>query len=263
MSNASAYTTQLQAGLGMVHETLDLLRLWQPGDNAARLAEKAVAAGTFSRATARRARNIVAEMFAPRFLSDAGRSACSLKQLLESGANVEDLKQLFFLYAARAQSIFADFVTDVYWPRYSANSRTLSRAEAEAFVRRALDNGKMQKRWSETTIRRVSGYLIGCCSDFGLTSGSPRTDRTITRFTMRPNAALYLAYDLHCGGLSDASVTRHSDWRLFGLEPVEVIGQMKVLSHEGHLLVQATTDLVHISWKYCSMEECIRAVTQR
>ena len=99
MSNASAYTTQLQAGLGMIHETLDLLRLWQPGDSAARLAEKAVAAGTFSRATARRARNIVAEMFAPRFLSDAGRSACSLKQLLESGANVEDLKQLFFLYA--------------------------------------------------------------------------------------------------------------------------------------------------------------------
>ena len=42
------------------------------------------------------------------------------------------------------------------------------KADAERFIRRALDAGRMEKRWSESTVRRVSGYLLGCCTDFGL-----------------------------------------------------------------------------------------------
>ena len=72
------YTTQLQAGLGMIPETLDLLRLWEPGMPPAHLAERVVEEGLFSRATARRARNIVSEMFAPRYLSDGGEVASRL-----------------------------------------------------------------------------------------------------------------------------------------------------------------------------------------
>ena len=121
----------------------------------------------------------------------------------------------------------------------------------------------MQKRWTETTIRRVSGYLLGCCSDFGLISGAGKKNRAIKRFVIRPNVALYLVHELHFSGMSDLAVTRSPDWLLFGLEPTEVVGQLKNLSHDGHLIVQATTDLVHIAWKYCSMEDCIGALTQR
>ena len=72
------YTTQLQAGLGMIPETLALLRLWEPGMIPANLVARAVDAGIFSRTTARRARNIVAEMFAPRYLCDNGIVAARL-----------------------------------------------------------------------------------------------------------------------------------------------------------------------------------------
>ena len=67
MADARPFTTQLQAGLGMINETMGLLRLWEPGETPARLAEKAIASGALARTTARRARNIVAEMFAPRY----------------------------------------------------------------------------------------------------------------------------------------------------------------------------------------------------
>jgi hypothetical protein len=263
MTETKGYTTQLQAGLGMIHETIDLLRLWQPGDNASKLAQKAVGAGVFSRTTARRARNIATEMFAPRFLNGFGPPAVFLKQIAERHHEDEDLSQLFFLYTARAQSVFGEFVTSVYWPKYSAGSRTLNKSEAETFVRRALDNGRMQKRWSDSTIRRVSGYLMGCCSDFGLVAGAPKSERPIKRFTIRPRVALYLAYELHFSGNSDISITRHCDWRLFGLEPLEVTKQLKSLAPDGHLIVQATTDLVHISWRYPSMESCLDAITKR
>jgi hypothetical protein len=262
MVNDKLYTTQFQAGLGMIHETLDLLRLWEPGDNSTTLVDKAIASGLFSRTTARRARNIVAEMFAPRFLGNGRAPANRLKQLLAASHDIEDLKQLFFVYTARAQAIFADFLVEVYWPRYSSGAQILNRVEAENFIQRGLHNGRMRKRWTETTVRRVSGYLLGCCADFGLVSSSGRSCWAISRFAIRPNVALYLAYDLHFSGMSDVAVIERSDWHYFGLEHNDVVNQLKSLSNNGHLIMQATTDLVHISWKYSSMGDCIREIVK-
>jgi hypothetical protein len=262
MVNDRSYTTQFQAGLGMIHETLDLLRLWEEGDGSAKLVEKAITSGLFSRTTARRARNIVAEMFAPRFLVGTKPPASYLKELVAAGRSVEDVKQLFFLYTARAQAIFADFLNEVYWPRYSTGAQVLNRVEAENFIHRALHSGKMRKRWTETTIHRVSGYLLGCCADFGLATLTGRARWAIGRFAVRPDTVLYLAYDLHFSGLSDAAVIGNSNWRYFGLEPGDVIERFKTLSNNGHLIMQATTDLVHISWKYSSMEDCVHAIVK-
>jgi len=262
MTAEAFYTTQLQAGLGMTGETLDLLHLWQRGDDATRLREKVVASGLFSRATARRARNLVMEMFAPRFLAQNGVPAARMKFLAEQKLPTESLVQLFFLYTARAQAIFRDFVTDVYWLRYSAHSAMLRREDAELFVRRALDTGRMQKRWSDSTIRRVSAYLLGCCADFGLLGKAGRSQRAIKHFAIRPDVAVYLAHDLHFAGLSDMAMAIHSDWRLFGLDPQDVIKQLKSIAHDGHFFIQATADMIQVSWKYRTMEDCLGVLAQ-
>ncbi len=257
------YTTQLGAGLGMIAETLDLLHLWQRGDDATRLTEKAVASGIFSRATARRARNLVMEMFAPRFLAQNGMPAERMKFLVERKFSTESLVQLFFLYTARAQAIFREFVTDVYWSRYSAHAPALSRDDAERFVRRALDTGRMRKRWSDSMIQRVSGYLLGCCADFGLLGKGGRSGRAIKHFAIRPDVAVYLAHDLHFAGLSDMAMATNSDWRLFGLDPQDVIKQLKSIARDGHFFIQATADVIQVSWKYRTMEDCLDALAQR
>ena len=257
------YTTQLQAGLGMVPETFELLRIWQCGDSPAKLAEKSLQSGLFSRTTARRARNLVAEMFAPRFLTGGGAPAVRLKFLVEHKLPLDSLVQLFFLHTARAQAVFYDFVTDVFWPRYCAGATSLSRPDAERFIHRALDTGRMRKRWTPTTVQRVSAYLIGCAANFGLLASDGKSTRSIKRFAIRPDVAVYLAHDLHFSGLGDMSVATHPDWRLFGLEPPEILHQMKQMSHAGHLLIQVASDLVQVSWKYRTMEDCLNALAQR
>ena len=247
----------------MISETLDLLRLYEPGLIPAQLADRAVETGLFSRATARRARNLTAEMFAPRYLANAGLVAARLKFLMDNRFPHDSLVQIFFLQTARAQQIFGDFVIDVYWPKYSTGATTLSSDDAERFIHRALDAGRMKKRWSESMIERVSGYLLGCCVDFGLLSGRGRKkERVVKRFSIRSDVALYLAHDLHFAGHSDMSVIHHLDWRLFGLEAQDVLRMMKTLGHDGHLLIQSSADLAQISWKYRSMEECLNALTQ-
>ena len=260
VATPTKYTTQFQAGLGMIHETVDLLRLWEPGMSARELSRKAVAEGTFARTTARRTENIVTEMFAPRYLVHGGRPAQWLKVLVKRGLPQDDLRQLFFIYTARAQHILHDFVTEVYWPRYATGGTHLSKNDSVRFIQKALQEGRMQKQWTDSTVRRVSGYLLGVCADMGLLEEGMRSDRAIRHFAIRPKVALYLAHELHFTGHGDLAVTRHPDWALFGLEQHESLNEVKRLANDGHLIVQAAADLVQIAWKYKTMEACIDAI---
>jgi len=247
----------------MLPETMALLRLWEPGLSPAQLAAQAIETGLFSRATARRTRNLVIEMFAPRYLTNKQTAASRFKFLIEHQFSNDSLAQVLFLQTSRAQKILGDFVIEVYWPKYNAGASVITRDDAKRFVYQALDSGRMQKRWSDSTIRRVSGYLIGCCIDFGLLTEGGGNSKTIKRFSIRKDVALYLAYDLHFSGHSDMAVVQHTDWRLFGLEDQDVLGHLKNLSIDGHILIQSSADLVQISWKYDKMEECLAAITQR
>ena len=64
--------------------------------NPSQLADRAVETGLFSRTTARRARNLVVEMFAPRYLANGG-SRCRIQVSLEHSFPYESLVQIFFL----------------------------------------------------------------------------------------------------------------------------------------------------------------------
>ena len=141
MTQPAGYTTQLQAGLGLIQETRSLLAIWQPGMSASQLYQQALHSGEFPNVSARRLRNVVAECFAPRYLVADGAPARYLKQLSAVFSNAE-LAQLFFLYTSRANAILADFVREVYWERYAAGDDQVSHEDVKAFIRRGLDDGR-------------------------------------------------------------------------------------------------------------------------
>lgn len=247
------YTTQLQAGLGLVDETKALLELWTPGMTPTRLYERALESGRFPAIAARRLRNIVVECFAPRYLVDGGVAASHLKRLVGRVAT-NDLSQLLLVFTARANPILGDFVRQVYWPRYAGGYTQITSDDARTFVERGIDDGKTIKRWSETTVRRVSAYLTGCCADYGLLECGLRSSRRILPMRLSPVAAAYLAYELHLSGVGDNALLMHPDWKLFGLEREDVLEEIKRLSLKGWLIVQAAGDTIRISWKYQDME---------
>ncbi len=259
--NNTRYTTQLGAGLGLVSETKTLLELWSSGMSASQLGEVALASGRFPTVTARRLRNIIAECFAPRYLVQGGAPAAHLKRLAASIPSVE-LTQLMLIHTSRANPILADFVRDVYWGRYAGGYAQISNEDARVFVDRALDDGKMIKRWSEAMVRRVSAYLTGCCADYGMLERGARATRRILPFRISPAAAAYLAYELHCAGVSDNALLAHEDWRLFGLAREDVLEEIKRMSLRGLLIVQAAGDMIRISWKHPDMEALCDVLAQ-
>lgn len=253
---APRYTTQLQAGFGLIAETHLLLKLWQPGMTSAELTQAALQSGQFPNVSARRLRNVVVEAFAPRYLVDNGQPALRLKAM-QGYLSRREFEQALFIYTCRANQILADFVREVYWSDYAAGRGQLSNAEARDWVVHANEDGKTIRPWSTETVERVAGYLTRTCADFGLLQSGALKARRILPYWIEPRTAAFLAYDLHGAGLGDNTVLAHPDWALFGLERMDVLEEMKKLALKGLLIVQAAGGVTKISWQLPGMEALI------
>lgn len=253
------YTTMLNAGVGMVKETMTLLDMWQPGMSLADLNSVALQSGQFPKMTARRLRNLLAECFRPRYLVQDGAPAKLLKSLQQKFSSRE-IKQLLFVFSCRESRILYDFVQEVYWPTYVSGKDKLGTEEALAFVIRANQDGKTSQPWSESTIKRVARYLTGSCADFELLESGSKTNRKILPFQIEPRVMVLLAYDFHFEGLGDNSVLNHSDWKLFGMERDDVLNEFKRHARKSWFIVQAAGDIVRIGWQAKNKEELLNVI---
>ena len=253
------YTTQLQAGLGLIDETKSLLSLYEPGMSVPELHEVALNSGLFPNVSARRLRNVIAECFSPRYLKN--NTAQFLKPLsrhLSSGT----FSQYLFILTAQANRILHDFIIEVYWSRYSSGRDSVSRDDAIDFVTNAVQEGKTGKSWSDTTIQRVSSYLIGCCADYGLLSSRRSSSRSIQAIRLEEQTFLFFMYWFHFSGLGDNSTINHEVWKLFGLEPSDVREELRRISRKGWLIIQSAGEVTRISWKFKNMEEVVNVIIE-
>jgi hypothetical protein len=250
----TTYTTQLGAGLGMVDETRFLLDLWQEGMNGPDLYRAALASGHFPTISARRLHDFVTVGFAKRYLNHNGAPALLLKSL-QPILTKKEFDQLLFIHTCRVHAILADFVRTIYWSAYSAGRQVLTNDEARTFVTTAVREGQTTTPWSDTVVRRVASYLTGCCADFGLLEQGTKSVRKILPYRIEPRVAAILAYELHFSGRGDNQVIHDPQWGLFGLEPPDVIEELKRLALKGFVIVQSAGGVVRISWPYKTMKE--------
>lgn len=255
------YTARLAAGLGLIEETLVLLDLWEPGMDTPGLIRVAIQSGRFPTMSARRIENMVSDGFAIRYLVQGAAPARLIKTLTPALARRE-LEQLMFLFTCRAHPVLAEFIREVYWPAYAAGRSSLGNDEARTFVISANQAGKTTTPWSESTIKRVAGYLTGCCADFGLLERGQRKDRRILPYRLEARVAALLAYDLHFAGLGDNRLLADEDWALFGLDTTDALGELRRLALRGLVIVQSAGNVTRIGWQYKTMDEVTDAIAQ-
>ncbi|RMH79238.1 MAG: DUF1819 family protein [Calditrichaeota bacterium] len=261
MKTNRTYTTRLQAGLGLIPETKQLLSLWTEGMSASELTKYALAVGAFSNISSRRLKNIVIEGFASRYLTKEEYPAKFLKRL-SNKLTPRAFGQILFIFTCRANPILFDFICEVYWNAYAAGNESLTNEQSRNWVRRAIENGKTTTPWSESTVIRVGRYLTGACADFGLLENVSKDNRRIIPFYILDEVAVFLAYDLHFAGLGDNSVISHPDWGLFGLTRDDVLDELKRLALQGWFIVQSGGGVIRIDWQYNSMEEVVDVLAQ-
>ncbi|NQU65672.1 MAG: DUF1819 family protein, partial [SAR324 cluster bacterium] len=121
------YTTQLQAGLGLMEETKLLLSIYQPGMTVTQLHEVALASGLFPMVSARRLRNIIAECFSPRYLKT---NSANFLKLINGRLPSVIFSQFLLIFTVLANRVLFDFITEVYWTRYASGRDTISKIDA-------------------------------------------------------------------------------------------------------------------------------------
>ena len=253
------YTTQLQAGLGLVEETKLLLSLYEDGMKTTQLYDAALNSGQFPMVSARRLRNIIAECFSPRYIKPG--VAAALKKL-EPNTSSSTLIQLFLIHTSLANRVLLDFITEIFWAKYSGGHDAIRTDDAREFIVNAVREGKTQKPWSDTTIKRVSSYLVGCCADYGFLSSGRTSKRLIQPVRLQLTTTLYLSHWLHFSGLGDNAVINHECWKLFGLDPFDVKEELKKLAKNGWIIVQSAGEVTRISWQFNTMEDVSDVIAQ-
>jgi hypothetical protein len=253
------YTTQLQAGLGLIEETKLLLSIYQPDMTLAQLHETALTSGLFPMVSARRLTNIIGECFSPRYVkTDAARHLKKIYPHLPTAV----FNQFLLVFTALANQVLMDFITEVYWNRYAGGHDTVSTNDAKEFVIHAVNEGKTIRPWSETTIKRVSSYLVGCCADYGLLSKGRGAARQIQPVQLQHHPLFFFAYWLHFSGFGDNRILNHDIWRLFGLTPDDVKENLAGIAKKDWLIVQSAGQFTRISWRFNRLSEVADVIAQ-
>ena len=257
-----AYAVRIAKGAGLIAETRDLLREWQPGESAAALAERVLKTGLLGKSTARRVKDIVQRVFAPRYLYPEECPAVYLKKLVERHTQGDWFRDLCLLYTARANRLVRDSVTVFLRNARDEGRIALSVNAVVAFLRESDQNGMMAHPWSPEVRERVASILLKALAEFGFLTQRVRGSREIRHFRPHPLAIAYLALDLHFRGATDSAVTSHPDWQLWVLDEPMVRDHLDELSRLGLWIFQAAGTVVRITWNIASMEEAIDALAR-
>jgi hypothetical protein len=256
------YTTMLNAGVGMIDETIIILNLWNHTISPSELYRVALNSGAFPNITARRLKNFIDECFRPRYLINDGYPATLLKAVQAKISN-RAFNQLLFLFTCRESIVLNDFVHDVYWSSYAAGKVQIEKDDALAFLGNTASKEKTSKPWSENTVSRVASYLTSSCADFSLLEAGAKRTRTILNFKIDPITSIILAYDLHFSGLGDNNVLNHPDWGLFGMDREDVLNELKRQALKGWFIIQSAGEATRIGWQYETMEAVLDVITQK
>ena len=263
VSDTVQYTIAICKGSALLEETKALLRAWNPLESLKAFGDRVLREDLLGRMTAYRARDIVNRVFAKRYLRPNSNPAIMLKRLLERNQSGQLFSDLCFLYAARADDLIRDAVTQLYWPALSSGRLSLSPEYVVEFLRQAEREGRISEPWSEQVKLKVARGILKAMADFGLLVEVGRGKRELVHFRPSDLTLVFLAYDLHFSGSTDAGVAGHRDWAIFGLTSKDVAVALDRLSSERWWLAQVAGSLVRISWKYSNMEEVVDAFDRR
>lgn len=254
------YTIAICKGSALLEETRALLRAWQPGESLGAFDARVLREDILGKTTAYRARDIVRRVFARRFLQPDGGPARHFKRLLESLPPRAWFGDLCLLYAARADRLLREIITDLYWPAVEQGRLTLMPGNVVRFLHDAQGQGRMKRPWSSLVQIKVARGLLKALTDFGLLRQVARGRRETVIYHPTDLALVYLAHDLHASGLTDAAVVEHADWELYGIRRSHRFELLNRLGGQGWWIAQGAGSVVRITWKYDNLGEAVDAL---
>lgn len=260
--NDSYYNTQLAAHQKSMDCCCQIIRLWEPDDNRQDIYAKALDSGLFSTLTARSLKNVIVEIFAPRFLDEEAKPWTMIIKRYQDVWPRGLIAQMNLLQTARAHFLVRDFLEQEFWPRVEAAHTAIPSAAVQEFIRRGIAEGKTKRPWNENTIRRQASYLTTVCVDIELLEIAKRGEAAIRNFRLDWRLFLLMVCHFHEKGLSNGTILEHRDWKIFGYRPEDVANQFNTAELRPFFIIQTAGNAIEITWKLNTLQEAADAITQ-
>ncbi len=249
------YTIQLRNLVRSKDFCRQAIQLWEKGDDTMTMYRKALDSGQFSTMTARSLKNVIVDIFAPRFIEpEAEPWAQLIKDHLDTWP-LSLIEQMIFLQTARGYLIIREFLEQEYWPRTEAAQVAITSDVAIDFILRGSAQGKTQKPWRPEVAKRHAGSVTGVLNDFGLLSGNGKGVFTIEDYRLDWRLFLLMVCHFKETGLSDNAIINHRDWQIFGLTADDVTNMFSIAELRPYFLVQKAGNAAAITWKLNTLQE--------
>lgn len=254
------YSTKVIKAGALLADTRTLFTYWDPSastrDNLSRMQSE----NLFGKTSRSRVDDILA-IFRQRYLKEPS-TARALATLVQNNVAAGVLDPIFYFYAARADALLSDVVTDLLAPRQSVGRPDITTDDVQSFItERVRERGEGEDSWSEPTTRRVAQGVLATLRDFGVLRGVAK--KQVTAIYLLTEAFAFIAFVLLHETRAANVVLQHPDWRLFFLHP-DVVERLLFEAHQQHLLhYQVAGRVVRIDFPTSGIEEYARALTQR
>lgn len=236
-----------------------LTKLWS---DAPDIAEKLVAENPLALPSRARARDVIIRTFVPRFVKGDPANLWKALSIFEAqSANIEIIRPLHYLAAARAEALIADFVGQFLIPRQQSGMLEITIEDAVRFIRESPVEKFDGTRWTETVQTKVARGLLAALRDFGILAG--KANKWIAPFYLPITAFASIAFLLHLKQPSGDRLLADPEWQLFFLSPA-LVERMFLEAHQDRLLqYHAAGRVIRIEFPAQTMEEYAYALTQR
>lgn len=264
------YSSKIIKASGLLADTKTLFAFWDESKSVEENLREARRANIFGKASRSRVEDILA-IFRQRYCPDNGSDAAprqardaALRRLVRSGLPAEIVDRVLYYYAALADPLIYDFVTQYLYDLYKRGRHVITVEDASEFLRDAIANGQTTTPWSTTTRERVAQHLLATLRDFRVLQGARGSPRKTFAPTHLPvEAFLYIAFDIHRAVASGERLLRHPHWRLFLLD-LDAVERLFVEAHQlGYLRYQAAGSLIRIEFPYRDLLGLVDALVER
>ena len=260
--NERVYSSKIIKASGLLADTKTLFAFWDENKTAEENFQEARRANIFGKASRSRVGDILT-IFRQRYYLDDG-SDLALRRLARSGLPAEVVDRVLYYYAALADPLIYDFVTEYLYDLHERGRHVITVEDAFEFLHRAISAGQTTTPWSETTQERVARHLLATLRDFRVlraARGSPR--KTFAPAHLPVEAFLYIAFDIHRDVASGERLLHYPHWRLFLLD-VNTVERLFVEAHQlSYLRYEAAGSIIRIEFPYKDLVALVDALVER
>jgi hypothetical protein len=255
--------TSIIKASALLPDTRTLFQSWDEGRTTEDNLREAERQNIFGKASRSRVRDIL-NVFRRRYFRVNG-AATALQRLVCSPLPAEVTDRVFYYYAALAEPILYDFVTDFLYELYQRGRHVIAKEDTLDFIERAIADGRTAGAWRSAETRdRVARGVLATLRDFHILSGrrGSAKSKTFAPVHLPVEAFAFIAFDIHSDVVSGERLLRHPHWRLFLLD-VNAVERLFVGAHQlGYLRYQAAGSIIRIEFPYHDLVALVDAVVE-